>query len=72
MRPEIFSLSKTFVLLGRVLGARNREHKVLDGESLVWLAQKYGTTVKELKRLNNIKNDVIYSGRYVIQINYTF
>ncbi|XP_073385960.1 uncharacterized protein [Physcomitrium patens] len=68
MRPEIFSLSKTFVLLGRVLGARNREHKVLDGESLVWLAQKYGTTVKELKRLNNIKNDVIYSGS-ILQID---
>lgn len=65
MRPEILSLSKTFVLLGQILCTSNREHRVGDGESLAWLAEKYGTTVKALKKLNNLKDDVIYSGRFV-------
>jgi len=65
LRPEIMSLSKTLVLLGQVLCNNNREHRVGDGESLAWLAEKYGTTVNALKKLNNLKDDVIYSGRFV-------
>lgn len=64
LRPEMLTLSKTFVLLGQFLSNKNREHKVLEGDSLEWLAAKYGTTVKALKKLNNMKDDIIYSGRY--------
>lgn len=64
LRPEMLTLSKTFFLLGRFLSNKNREHKVLEGDSLEWLAAKYGTTVKALKKLNNMKDDIIYSGRY--------
>ena len=60
----MLTLSKTFVLLGQFLSNKNREHKVLEGDSLEWLAAKYGTTVKALKKLNNMKDDIIYSGRY--------
>jgi len=62
LRPEMLTLSKTFVLLGQFLSNKNREHKVLEGDSLEWLAAKYGTTVKALKKLNNMKDDIIYSG----------
>lgn len=65
MRYEMLTLSKTIVLLGQFLSNKNREHKVVDGDSLAWLAEKYGTTVKALKKLNNLTGDVIYSGRLV-------
>lgn len=61
----MLSLSKTFSLLGQILSNKDREHRVGDGDSLVWLAEKYGTTVNELKKLNNLKDDVIYAGRCV-------
>lgn len=38
-----------------------------DGESLARLAEKYGTSVKALKELNNLDEDAIYSGRFVRQ-----
>lgn len=63
----MLSLSKTFALLGKVLSNNNREHRVGDGDSLAWLAEKYGTTVKALKELNNMKDDTIYSGRFVLR-----
>ncbi|KAG0600888.1 hypothetical protein M758_11G068300 [Ceratodon purpureus] len=62
MRPEMLSLSKTFALLGQVLCNKNWEHRVGDGDSLAFLAEKYGTTVQALKELNNMKDDTIYSG----------
>lgn len=61
----MLSLSKMFSLLGQILSSKDREHRVGDGDSLAWLAEKYGTTVKALKKLNNMKDDVIYSGRFV-------
>lgn len=61
----MLSLSKTFSLLGQILSIKDQEHRVGDGDSLVWLAEKYGTTVTALKKLNNMKDDVIYSGRFV-------
>lgn len=56
------TLGKTLCLLGQLLSNKDREHNVIDGDSLAWLAQKYGTTVKALKKLNNLHGDVIYSG----------
>jgi hypothetical protein len=61
-RLEMMTLGKTLCLLGQLLSNKDREHNVIDGDSLAWLAQKYGTTVKALKKLNNLHGDVIYSG----------
>lgn len=46
IKPKI-----TFGLLGRILRDNDREHRVGYGESLAFLAEKYGTTVKALKNL---------------------
>ncbi|CAK9205192.1 unnamed protein product [Sphagnum jensenii] len=64
----MMTLGKTLCLLGQLLSNKDREHNVIDGDSLAWLAQKYGTTVKALKKLNNLHGDVIYSGS-VLKIN---
>jgi LysM repeat protein len=41
-------------------------HKVRKGETLSTIAQKYGTTIKKIKRANNIKGDNIYVGQRLI------
>ncbi len=41
-------------------------HKVSKGETLSTIAQRYGTTVKKLKRANNIKGDSIYVGQRLV------
>ncbi|XP_024361263.1 uncharacterized protein [Physcomitrium patens] len=62
MRPEMFNLGKTFDLLSQLFLNTKWEHRVDDGDSLAWLAEKYGTTVNALKKFNNMKDDIIYSG----------
>ncbi|MBR1593705.1 MAG: transglycosylase SLT domain-containing protein [Alloprevotella sp.] len=42
---------------------RTQETTVQNGQTLTQIARKHGTTVAELKRLNNLKGDVIRSGR---------
>ncbi|KAJ7299399.1 hypothetical protein O6H91_07G050800 [Diphasiastrum complanatum] len=59
--PGFLTPSKAFVLLGRMLW-KDRVHAIVDGDSLEWLAEKYGTTVAALRKLNNLQGDVIYSG----------
>ncbi|XP_024535767.1 uncharacterized protein LOC112348924 [Selaginella moellendorffii] len=62
-QAENLTLSKIFMLLGSFLWRdRDRVHKVVDGDSLEWLAEKYGTTVSALRRLNNLQTDTIYTG----------
>lgn len=41
-------------------------HKVRKGETLSTIAQRYGTTIKKLRRANNIKGDNIYVGQRLI------
>jgi hypothetical protein len=65
MKPEMLSLSNTFGLLGRILRDRDREHRVGYGESRSFFSENYCKTMKALKKLNNIKDDVIYTGRFV-------
>jgi len=38
-------------------------HRVVPGDTLFLVAQRYGTTVDELKRRNGLTNDVIYPGQ---------
>ncbi|BBN19330.1 lipoprotein NlpD [Marchantia polymorpha subsp. ruderalis] len=60
--PEIFTLSKALVLLSQVLWKKEREYKVVEGDNLEWLAEKFGTSVKSIKKLNNLQDDVICTG----------
>lgn len=62
--PEIFTLSKALVLLSQVLWKKEREYKVVEGDNLEWLAEKFGTSVKSIKKLNNLQDDVICTGRF--------
>ena len=41
------------------------EHKIVKGETLSTIAKKYGTTVAELKSLNNLKNNQVNLGQIV-------
>ncbi|PKE51602.1 LysM peptidoglycan-binding domain-containing protein [Macrococcoides caseolyticum] len=40
-----------------------RTHNIKWGDTLGHIAQRYGTTVNELKKANNLKSDMIYAGR---------
>lgn len=42
------------------------EHTVTRGKSLYVLAQQYGTEVKEIMRINGLKNSVIYVGQKLL------
>ncbi len=42
---------------------KNKRHKVVSGDSLWSLSNKYGTSVKQIKDWNNLTSDVIYTGQ---------
>ncbi|MDD3742247.1 MAG: LysM peptidoglycan-binding domain-containing protein [Lentimicrobiaceae bacterium] len=44
----------------------NRYHRVINGESLGRIANKYGLSVVELKKYNNLKNNTIHPGDNLI------
>lgn len=58
---ETLRLSKVFLLSNLVI-SKTRKHRVIEGDSLEGIAEKYGTTVSSLKKLNNLDDDVIYTG----------
>ena len=41
----------------------NKKYKVVRGDSLWGIAERYGTTIQQLKKLNNLSGDVIYVGQ---------
>ena len=51
---------------GQNNSSKDKTHKIKPGETLGSIAQKYNTTVANLKKLNNIKDDAIVSGRTLI------
>jgi LysM repeat protein len=51
---------------GSSMRGSSRVHVVRRGESLGSIAQRYGTTVKSLVRLNGLKKLVIYPGQSII------
>lgn len=59
-------LSKAFGLFGGVFGKKHTEYKVVEGDSLEWLAEKFRTSVRSIQTLNNLQDDIIYTGRYVL------
>ncbi|KAL3678289.1 hypothetical protein R1sor_021245 [Riccia sorocarpa] len=56
---DIFTLSRVLVLLRQALWRKEMEYRVEEGDSLEWLAEKFGTSVSSMKRLNNLKDDLI-------------
>lgn len=40
-------------------------HKVMSGDSLFKIAKRYGTTVHQLKKLNNLSSNLIYVGQNI-------
>ena len=45
--------------------AASKRHKVRNGETLSTIARKYGVSVKQLMRVNGLKNTNIRAGRYI-------
>ncbi|XP_057821174.2 uncharacterized protein LOC131033887 isoform X2 [Cryptomeria japonica] len=60
-KPESFTLSK-ILWLAHLFLFKKRKHRVIEGDSLEAIAEKYDTTVYALKKLNNLNDDVIYRG----------
>ena len=46
--------------------AKAVKHKVKKGDTLSKIAKKYGTTVDKIKKLNNLKSDMIHEGQQLI------
>jgi membrane-bound lytic murein transglycosylase D len=46
--------------------SKPRTHKIARGESLSKIAKRYGVTVNQLKRANNLKSDAIRAGQNLI------
>jgi N-acetylmuramoyl-L-alanine amidase len=60
-----FFLFLILILLPLLVFAE-KTHQVKPGESLEKIAKKYGVTVEDLKRWNNLKSDVIRAGEVLI------
>lgn len=46
-----------------VVSAGGKKHKIKSGESLSTIARKYGVSVAQIKKANNMRNNVIYAGK---------
>lgn len=55
-----------FSLMGTDLFAKTISHKIVPGDTLSELAVKYGTTVRTIKRVNKLKSNRIYVGKYLL------
>lgn len=65
---ELFGKRKTVAVKdlsggGRASSSGATYHKIRSGETLSVIARKYGVSVKEIKRWNNLKNDRISAGK---------
>jgi membrane-bound lytic murein transglycosylase D len=61
---QLAQLEKNMKLNDGGRGAGTR-HKVRNGETLSTIARKYGVSVKQLMKANNLKNTNIRAGRYI-------
>ncbi len=48
---------------GKKQASKSRYHKVVRGDSLSTIAQKYRTSIRQLKRLNGLKRDTVMLGQ---------
>jgi len=54
------------IAIAQTSGVRNKYHTIKKGESVGVIAKKYGLSIVELKRLNNMKTNVIYPGKKLV------
>src|SRR5690625_98723 len=62
------SVTATAVIASAFIAAENAEaasHKVKSGDSLWAIAQKYNTTVSQLKSINNLSGDIIHPNQVI-------
>lgn len=59
------SAGKAYVKFSPLNSSSNNVHKVQKGDTLWGIASKYKTTVANLKKLNNLKSDVINVGKLI-------
>ncbi|MCM3741816.1 LysM peptidoglycan-binding domain-containing protein [Oceanobacillus luteolus] len=62
-KKVVMSVTASAAIAAAIFGAQEAEassHKVQRGDSLWSIAQKYGTTVSQLKSVNNLSSDIIY------------
>ncbi len=65
---DMIYVGQTLIIPGKSVQApvqtnKNKRHKVVSGDSLWSLSNKYGTSVKQIKAWNNLTSDVIYTGQ---------
>jgi len=66
---KINRMRRSTIIAGRVIKiptsgkATYRRHRVRRGESLFRIAKKYGVSIAQLKRLNNLRRNRIYTGQ---------
>ncbi|HIZ52332.1 MAG TPA: LysM peptidoglycan-binding domain-containing protein, partial [Candidatus Enterococcus avicola] len=46
-----------------VTPSNNQSHKVVSGDSLWAISERYGVSIQQLKTTNNLKSDIIYVGQ---------
>ncbi|MBB1149231.1 transglycosylase SLT domain-containing protein [Myroides sp. NP-2] len=54
------------IAIAQTSSVRNKYHTIRKGESVGVIAKKYGLSVVQLKKLNNMKTNVIYPGKKLI------
>ncbi len=64
-RPKVVPMNVKYLkkLLRKKIYRRYVYHIVREGESLIKIAKRYGLTVKQLKRMNNLKSNKIFVGQ---------
>src|SRR5690625_4444265 len=63
------SVTATAVIASAFIAAENAEaasHKVKSGDSLWAIAQKYNTTVSQLKSINKLSGDLIHPNHIIV------
>lgn len=67
MKKAIYSIlaigTASFVVNGHNAEASTNTYKVKNGDSLYVIAQKYHTSINQLKKLNHLNSDMIYVGQ---------
>ncbi len=54
------------IAIAQTTGTRNKYHTIKKGESVGVIAQKYGMSITELKKINNLKSNLLYPGKKLI------
>lgn len=54
------------IAIAQTTGVRNKYHTIKKGESVGVIAKKYGLSVVELKKMNNLKSNLVYPGKKLV------